>query len=93
MIRKDDIFGRFGGEEFIIILPGTDIKTAADLSERIRRAVEAHTFQFDGKALKQTLSLGVSQLTPDLKSTKEFLESADQKLYRSKHEGRNRSTI
>jgi two-component system cell cycle response regulator len=92
VIRKDDIFGRFGGEEFIIILPGTDVKTANELAERIRRTVEAHSFNVDGKILKQTLSLGVSQLSPDMNSSKELLDSADQKLYRSKHEGRNRVT-
>jgi two-component system cell cycle response regulator len=93
VIRKDDIFGRFGGEEFIAILPGTDIKLATDLAERIRKSVEAHVFHFDGKQIKQTLSLGVSQITAAMTSAKELLDSADQKLYRSKHEGRNRVTF
>ncbi len=92
-IRKDDVFARFGGEEFCIILPGTEAKTAADLAERIRQAVEAHEFCFDDKVMKQTVSLGVTQLDSSMSSPKEFLESADQKLYRSKKEGRNRVTI
>jgi diguanylate cyclase (GGDEF)-like protein len=91
-IRKDDVFGRFGGEEFCIILPGTDARTATDLAERIRHAIEAHTFSFNGKTMKQTISMGVSQLTSGMATYKDLLEAADQKLYRSKNEGRNRVT-
>src|SRR5690606_20369418 len=92
VIRKDDIFGRFGGEEFCIILPGTEAATAADLAERIRSAIEGHTFVFENKRLKQTVSLGVAQLSPNMQSYKDLLEAADQRLYRSKNEGRNRVT-
>lgn len=93
VIRKDDIFGRFGGEEFCIILPGTDAKTALDLAERIRKAVDAHVFHFDGKALKQTLSIGISQMTRAMQMPKDLLDEADQKLYKSKTDGRNRVTV
>ncbi len=92
-IRKDDILARFGGEEFCIILPNTDAKTAYDLAERIRRKVEGHTFQFDGKQLKQTISMGVSQLSSAFASPQDLLADADRKLYKSKHAGRNRVTI
>lgn len=91
-IRKDDVFGRFGGEEFCIILPGTDAATATDLAERIRLAIETHIFEFSGKELRQTISMGVAQLSASMMSYKDLLEPADQKLYRSKNEGRNRVT-
>ena len=99
-VRKDDILGRFGGEEFVIILPNTDARTAADLAERIRMKHETHVFQIeyekDGAKKKvnhkQTISMGVAQLKPGIASTKEFLEVADKKLYTSKQTGRNRVT-
>ena len=100
IIRKEDIFGRFGGEEFIIVLPKTDIKTAYDLGERIRSICAKHVYNIetinDGikKVVKhtQTFSLGVSQLTQNMTDFKELLESADKKLYNSKQNGRNKVT-
>lgn len=100
-VRKDDILGRFGGEEFVIILPNTDARTAAELAERIRVKHETHQFVLDYEkdgarrrvAHRQTISMGVAQLKPGIPSTKEFLEVADQKLYTSKQSGRNRVTI
>lgn len=99
-VRKDDILGRFGGEEFIIILPNTDARTASDLAERIRQKHESHTFPIefeDGTTKKrinhrQTISMGIAQLRPDLLTTKDLLEAADKKLYNSKQTGRNRVT-
>ena len=102
LVRKDDILGRFGGEEFIIVLPGTDAKTALELAERIRSAMEAHTFYLKvmgpdrGRQTirhKQTFSVGVSQLTGDMHSAQDLMESADKKLYTSKRNGRNRVTL
>ena len=93
VIRKDDILGRFGGEEFSIILPNTDAKTAYELAERIRQKIETHTFNFEAKALKQTISLGVSQINSGFANPAALFEDADQKLYKSKHGGRNRTTV
>lgn len=99
-VRKDDILGRFGGEEFVIILPTTDARTAAELAERIRHKHETHTFamEYDEGDVKkrvnhrQTISVGVAQLKQDIATTKELLEVADKKLYTSKQTGRNRVT-
>lgn len=92
-MRKDDTVGRFGGEEFCAILPNTDARAAYDLADRVRSAIDAHIFDFEGKKLKQTISAGVSQLLNVHQSPTELLEDADKKLYKSKHEGRNRVTI
>lgn len=93
-IRKDDIFCRFGGEEFVILLPNTDAKTAYDLAERLRIKVEGHQFVFESTQIKQTISLGVSQLdVKKMKTPKDLLENADRKLYSSKKNGRNQVTI
>jgi two-component system cell cycle response regulator len=99
-VRKEDILGRYGGEEFVIILPNTDGRTAAELAERIRQKHEAHPFlveyEDDGAKKRvthrQTISMGVQQLKTSIPNVKEFLEAADKKLYNSKHTGRNRVT-
>ncbi|MFW7377608.1 MAG: diguanylate cyclase [Oligoflexus sp.] len=93
MIRKDDIFCRFGGEEFVILLPSTDAKTAYELAERIRLEMVKYRFNTEGHQIQQTVSMGVSQLNPSMASPKDLLEDADKKLYQSKSNGRNRVTI
>jgi len=101
LVRKEDIFGRFGGEEFVIILPNTEAKVAYELAERVRLGVMNHVFIIDydsteGKKRvqhKQTISVGVTQLSKDIRTPEELLESADKKLYNSKQSGRNRVTI
>ena len=101
-IRKDDILGRYGGEEFVVALPNTDQKTAADLAERIRSAMENFVFNIEVEATgggrkilphRQTISLGVSQLSPEMNSYEILLESADKKLFVSKNGGRNKVTF
>jgi len=92
-MRKDDVFGRYGGEEFVIVLPNTDAKVAADLAERVRKQIEAYNFEFSGKVLKQTVSMGVSENMGKFQTFKDLLEDADKKLYQSKSGGRNRVTI
>jgi diguanylate cyclase (GGDEF)-like protein len=102
VIRKDDIFGRFGGEEFVILLPNTNLSVAAELGERVRMAIESHTFLLEtenpdkGKGIiehRQTISVGISELTASMGNTTALLEDADRKLYRSKQTGRNRTTV
>ncbi len=99
-LRKEDILGRFGGEEFVIILPNTEARTATEMAERIRHKHETHVFvvDYDDQGTKkrvnhrQTISMGVAQLKSSIPSTKDFLEIADKKLYTSKQTGRNRVT-
>jgi diguanylate cyclase (GGDEF)-like protein len=100
-VRKDDTLGRFGGEEFVIILPNTDAKVAADLAERIRAKHESHEFLIEieenGQKRKvkhhQTISMGVAQFKAPITTPQEFLEVADKKLYKSKQTGRNKVTV
>ena len=91
-IRKNDILARFGGEEFVIILPDTDNRTAAELAERVRKAVDTHLFKFDNHEIRQTISMGVSQLADSMATTKDLVDDADRKLYIAKNAGRNRVT-
>ena len=99
-LRKTDILCRFGGEEFIVILPNTNAEKAIDLTDRVRVAMENHIFdlELDENGAKrivqhrQTISLGVSQFEPEMESEADLLESADKKLYISKKNGRNKVT-
>jgi len=86
--RELDIVGRYGGEEFIIMLPNAPLSGARNIAERIRRGIEDRLFSHMGKKYKVTLSLGVTQLDP-LDSSDDFIKRADEALYEAKHAGRN----
>ncbi|MBD3167508.1 diguanylate cyclase [bacterium] len=93
-IRQDvDIACRYGGEEFAIIMPNTDLDGAMVLAERVRKATERHEFPGQDEPLFVTLSGGVAALTDDDSlEPNELLEHADEMLYVSKKNGRNRIT-
>ncbi len=91
-VRKEDVIGRYGGEEFVVVLPVADGPVAVELAERIRKAIAAHVFVFEGKSLNQTVSIGVSENRPEYQTYQELLDDADRKLYQSKNAGRNRVT-
>lgn len=92
-VRKDDVVGRLGGEEFVIVLPNADVAVAAELAERIRCLVEVHRFDFSGRQLQQTVSMGVAQMRPAMDHYLALLNDADRRLYESKRAGRNRVTV
>jgi len=85
-IREADVAGRWGGEEFLVLLPNTTLDGALVLAEKIRRAVAEHDFPIVGT---KTISLGVSQLLDDETLTG-LVARADQALYRAKQTGRDR---
>ncbi len=88
--REIDIAGRFGGEEFCVILPDTDRAGARFAAERIRRAVEASVVKAYDAEVKITVSLGVATYPEDGTQIEELTDRADWALYRAKGEGRNR---
>ena len=89
--REIDRVGRYGGEEFMLLLPGTTLDAAARFGERVRDAVEAHTFTFPGGTLRRTLSAGVAAWPhPRLTSSDALVKAADDALYVAKETGRNR---
>ena len=93
-IRNVDMPCRVGGEEFIIILPATELHLAQKIGERIRRAIAAKPFSAGALSgtLNITVSVGLSTLAGSSDKVDEFLRRADQALYRAKREGRNRVT-
>ncbi len=85
-IRKADIFARWGGEEFILLLPNTNIMHAADLTERIRLKIERYPFHIVGKV---TCSIGFAQMSCD-DEVKSLMGKADRALYSAKKDGKNK---
>ena len=91
-IRKDDAFGRFGGEEFLVVFPGTTQSQGLIAAEKVRSKIAAHPFPFAEKQPLGCLSVsgGVAGFPEDGDSAESLVSLADKALYRAKHAGRNR---
>lgn len=91
VIRNTDLAGRYGGEEFAILLPMTNREGAAEIADRLREAVAEMRFAGGkGRHFAVTCSVGVAELAPDVETGHRLIELADQALYRAKEAGRNR---
>ncbi len=90
-LRSSDVLGRYGGEEFAVLLPETDPKTAAEIAERLRKNLEQSPTSHEGLSISITASFGVAGLSrPDPGITSEkLLSRADEALYLAKRKGRN----
>ncbi len=90
-VRKIDIAGRYGGEEFLVVLPGCDARTAGVIAERVRLMISATPIVASGHAIHVTASIGVAtSTTPPGVDPQALIEDADRALYRAKALGRNR---
>jgi diguanylate cyclase (GGDEF)-like protein len=91
-VRKDDIFGRFGGEEFLLILPHTNAQQAMAAAEKVRVALATHPFAFAEKQPMKCISVsgGVSEYPHDGLDAAGLLNAADEALYKAKSAGRNK---
>jgi diguanylate cyclase (GGDEF)-like protein len=93
-IRDTDYAGRYGGEEFFILLPEVDVKTAILSAERLRITVAEHSFTItEAQTLSITCSIGLAMYLPDQDDLDKLLLRADQALYQAKHQGRNRCCV
>ncbi len=89
--RESDIVCRFGGEEFVIILPNTDVKMAMIIGERMRQMMASHTFEFNSLQFQVTVSVGIAAFDESQEtSSDDLIEMADQALYQAKETGRNK---
>jgi two-component system cell cycle response regulator len=89
--REIDRVGRYGGEEFLLILPGTVLDAAVTFAERLREKVAHHTFTYSGGTLCRTMSCGVAGSPhPRVKDQEALLKASDDALYVAKETGRNR---
>jgi diguanylate cyclase (GGDEF)-like protein len=87
-IRQADFVGRYGGEEFLAILPGIDLEGGVHFAEKIRGIIENYKFVYKNERINVAISCGVAQ-RDKCKSAEETLESADKMLYKAKESGRN----
>mgnify|MGYP000492365286 CR=1 FL=1 len=92
-IRETDIAGRYGGEEFVVLLPETPAENVAIVAERIRNMVEKHTVVYEESEISFTVSLGVAGFKNTHKDCTQWLDTADKALYQAKESGRNRVVI
>ena len=89
LIRKIDILGRYGGEEFVVALPNTDVDNAMLVAERLRQGIDSDGFDYRGKSIHITASLGVAAVISKKEGIENVLDRADKALYLAKHAGRN----
>lgn len=93
-IRTHDLAGRYGGEEFVVMLYNTESTTAMMVAERIRKNIEKKDFEYEGQKFHVTISIGAAVLQKnELLSAKQLVDNADQALYVSKNSGRNRVSL
>ena len=90
LLRDIDIFARLGGEEFVIILPETDLAGASATAERLRSAIAESEIAAGGDVLHITVSIGVTELSPEDDQVETVLKRADKAMYQAKKNGRNR---
>lgn len=90
MLRPSDIFARLGGEEFVALLPATDLAGAMQFSERLRALLETTAIELKGESVTITASYGCAEFANDLETVPDLLVAADEALYRAKGLGRNR---
>jgi diguanylate cyclase (GGDEF)-like protein len=87
-IRPVDKIGRYGGDEFVVILKNTALNSAIHVAERIRLLVSEYVAKFDGQSISFTISIGVAQ-SQDCENMDSLLQRADHELYLAKENGRN----
>lgn len=92
-VRTTDLCGRYGGEEFTVLLPSTTADQAYYFAERLRKRIEKLAVKANEESIGYTISLGICEFNPLLTSHHEWLQLADQALYQSKRDGRNKTTV
>lgn len=89
VLRSHDTFGRFGGEEFGVLLPLTDLQGATLVAERIRKRIAALDVEYEKQRISITVSIGVAPIIPGDTKIADAIRRADEELYRAKESGRN----
>jgi diguanylate cyclase (GGDEF)-like protein len=89
-LRKADVLARFGGEEFVILLPNVTARGALESAERLRESVALAAIHPGGPRKRVTVSIGAAFFPTDASDSESLLKAADEALYEAKHLGRNR---
>jgi diguanylate cyclase (GGDEF)-like protein len=88
-LRHGDAFGRYGGEEFVVVLPGASAVDARAVAERVRADVERSCREVEGKLIGLTISVGVAAYAGGMQSSADLIAEADDAMYEAKRKGRN----
>ena len=88
IIRKDDVLARWGGEEFLVLLPNASMEAAYEVGEKIRKSIENTSFKYDNHTIAMTVSIGIAEKDNELPIS-DIISQADAHMYRAKKEGRN----
>lgn len=88
-LRKTDYVARFGGEEFLVVLPETPLVMAVELGERLLRRVSSHRVRLEEDSVNLTISIGVASFPEIAREWHDLLDAADRAMYQAKHDGRN----
>jgi len=89
-LRQIDLLGRYGGDEFVVLLPETGVENACRVAERLCATIAAIPFSANSKPLQITISVGVACMQDGCKTLEDLMERADGALYQAKESGRNR---
>ncbi|MBE0508956.1 MAG: GGDEF domain-containing protein [Marinospirillum sp.] len=89
-IREQDLAARWGGEEFILLMPNTTVDQAVNFAERLLQVLRKTLMEYEGAQVRITASFGVAQVNQQDNNLDDLIQRADQALYRAKNEGRNR---
>ncbi len=92
-LRPGDALGRYGGEEFLVLLPGHDAAASRVIAERLRHAIESSAIDWQGMRVMLTISIGMAARRTGDQQASALLERADKALYAAKHQGRNRVCV
>jgi diguanylate cyclase (GGDEF)-like protein len=89
-IRREEWLARYGGEEFAVVLPETNLERARSFGQRIRLLVQDHVFEVDDVTIPLTISVGVAEMSEQIREPAHFISEVDKRLYEAKRGGRNR---
>ncbi|MBB1389015.1 sensor domain-containing diguanylate cyclase [Shewanella sp. SG44-6] len=92
-LRETDCAGRYGGEEFGVVLSKTTAEDALNFTERLRKRIEESEIAFENRLIKVTISIGINDLDSEIDNSSTWLSGADKALYLAKQQGRNQSVI
>jgi diguanylate cyclase (GGDEF)-like protein len=92
-LRERDLAGRYGGEEFLLVLTNSNSEQAIEVAERMRKAIASFNFTYEGTKVPVTVSLGVATIQKDFHDATDLYKAADKALYESKRSGKNKVTL